>query len=124
MPEHDRHEVQPASDQVDLLGAVVTHQGAPLVNINSVYIVKSGPGFIAAEIDMRSKWCVAGFTIGGPDGELGFGLVATDRSSNLQEGADLNLPTEITLTKFNSKEWDLFTVECSRYTVRIVLVQR
>ena len=102
----------------------IVRQGPPIVNTDAVWIVKQGDGFIAAEIDMRSKWCVVDSTFPGSDGQLGFSISAQERSCHLKEDEDKDGWTEVLLEDFSCEEWDIFTVECSRYTVRLTLVRR
>lgn len=120
--------VRVASELNDQLGSPpirlkIVRQGPPVVNTDAVWIVKQGDGFIAAEIDMRSKWCVIDSTFCS-DGQLGFSISSQERSCHLKEDEDKDGWTEVLLEDFSCKEWDIFTVECSRYTVRLVLVRR
>lgn len=101
----------------------IVRQGPPVVNVDNVWIVKHGDGFIAAEIDMRSKWCVIDSTFSGSDGQLGFTIATTEGSCHLKEDATEEGTTAVLLENFNGTEWDIFTVECSRYTIRLTLVR-
>jgi len=101
----------------------IIRQGAPIVNTNNVDIIRQGAGFIAVEIDMHTKWCFIDSTFSGSEGQLGFSISATDRSCHLQENTDKEDWTEVVIEDFKSSEWAIFTVDCCRYTVRLVLLQ-
>lgn len=102
----------------------VRHQGAPVLDPDSLCIVKQGDGFIAAEISMHSKWCLVSGMLSGSDGTLGFFLSAQDRSLHLHETASRDAETLAVFRGVSWDAWDLFSVDCERYTVRFVLLQK
>jgi hypothetical protein len=100
----------------------ILHQGKPIINIDNVYVVKQGKEFLALEIDMHSKWCQIG-SVCGCNGDLGFVLIATNRSTNLKKDMK-DTWTEVVLEGFSLENWDIFTAECCRYTLRLVIIKQ
>ena len=98
----------------------ITKQGAPIINLDSIAILYENEKVILAEIDMFSKNCSIGYVVFGSDGKLGFEVIETQYSLHLDE-SKLGEPTEVLIEDYSSKAWDIFMIECSRYTIRIVL---
>jgi hypothetical protein len=101
----------------------IIHQGKPVVNPSEPFIVAQGEGFVAFEIDMRSKWCELDSTCSGLDGNLSLCVGTTDRSCHLDDSQECPW-TEILFPDYNCKEWDIFVAECVRYTLRVVLTKK
>lgn len=102
----------------------VVRQGAPIIHPESIFIAKQGDGFIAAEIDMQSKWCEIVSTFTSSDGSFGFNIYAPERSLHLNEEFHKDLDTQVKIDGLNCNDWEIFTIDCTRYTIRLVMIQR
>ena len=102
----------------------VKSQGAPIIANGPPCVVKTGLGFIAATIDMKSKYCKIPYTFSSSEGEIGFGVSADEDSLHLMEGKELGDITEVILQFYNSCNWYIFAIECERYTISIVLIEK
>ena len=108
-----------------MINLKITRQGAPIINKDNIYILLETSDVIVAEIDMRSKWCEISFTsCGGTDNSLIFGISSTDRSVGLNESFNKDTETEVLIKGFDSNLWDIFSIDCRRYTIRLVLLNR
>jgi hypothetical protein len=112
------------TDKQKLIHLEIINQGAPLINIDNIHIVEYTDNFVAAEIDMHSKWCEIDSTSNGWEDQLVFDLCATDRSDGLRKDEDRDSLTEVALKNFFASEWEFFVINCRRYTVRLVLVKK
>jgi len=101
----------------------VIQQGKPAVNTAPPHVTAQGENFIAFEIDMRSKWCEVDSICSDSDGMISVCIGTTDRSCNLNDSRECPW-TEIQFPDHNCNEWDIFTAQCSRYTLRVVLIKR
>ncbi len=99
----------------------IIRQGSPVIKIRRFRILKQVEGILLVELDMVSKWCVIDSTFSGSDGTFGFSVSATERSTNLKKGVDPEDWTEVQIDGLPYPEWGIFSVECSGYTIRLVL---
>lgn len=99
----------------------ITKQGKPQINIDYTNIVKSGRGFIAMEIDMKSKWCEISGVMHSSSGLIGISLRPTDRSTNLANCSDDE--TDIEIGGLNGV-WEIFCCNAARYTIYLVIIKR
>jgi hypothetical protein len=84
-------------------------------------VVKEGDGFLAVEVDMKSKWCIVDSTFSSPPNSFGFSISTTERSLNLKKGSDPEDWTEVEIE--GCAGWEIFSVDCNRYTVRLVIIR-
>lgn len=102
----------------------ITQQGKPIVSPQAPFIVAQGKKFVALEIDMRSKWCeVDATSAAGINGAIEIHIGTTDRSCFLDDSQECPWTT-IQFPNHGCDEWDIFTAECCRYTLRVVLTKR
>jgi hypothetical protein len=103
--------------------AQILMQGKPRVNLEAgIHFASYSPNFIAAEIDMHTKWCNIDM-IGGSEDGLVLGIGLTERSLHMDESAEEG-STIIEFPDHKSPEWDIFAAECNRYTLRVVFLRR
>jgi hypothetical protein len=95
----------------------IREQGAPAVNRG--WIVREGPGVVALGIDMKSKHCVIGATMGG-DNTAGIVLEATDESMFLDVTKDRDAWTIIEFVGYPG--WRIHSADLARYTLAVCLV--
>ncbi len=97
----------------------ITHQGAPLVNVDSV-IEKVCEDIAILTIDMRSKYCEILYCFSSSKCPA-IGVCAGEYAIHLKEDVDEAESTDIELTKY--KGWHIFVADMSRYTLRVCLVK-
>lgn len=103
----------------------IEEQGKPQINTaNGISIIYEDGKVILAEIDMVSKWCEVESTFTTSDGKIGFTVQSTNRSLNLLE--EYNLDTTDAVIVFSDKTtgYDIYLIQCIRYTIRIVLIKK
>lgn len=101
----------------------ILQQGSAIVNLDSIHINFQNEKVVLAEIDMTTKWCEISSTFSGNDGSLGFTIATTERSHPVKKDASM-VDTEVLIEDYDSETWDIFCIDCSRYTIRIVLINR
>lgn len=102
----------------------VKSQGAPIIANGPPCVVKTGLGFIAATIDMKSKYCKISYTFSSSEGEIGFGIAANEDSLHLMDGKEIGDITEVVLQDYNSGDWYIFAIECAGDAINIVLLEK
>lgn len=106
----------------DLTPINVTRRGAPVLsNYEHAFVVQRGEKVVAIYIDMMSKRCEIGCSIGGSDGSVGITIDATEHSLHLDETKDREEFTEIYFPEF--KGWTYWCGNMARYTCSICLVK-
>lgn len=98
-------------------GSVVTsreqHKGCP----NRAYIMKRSPNIILCLIDLATKYAVVEGFVNGIDIVLGF----DENTIHRRMGNYRNKSTVISFP--DSKGWEVWLAECSRYSVKVVLAK-
>ena len=97
-------------------------QGAPLVSDTPVTIHRKTEDTLVFEVHLKSKDCVIDGLFGG-DGEApGFYIYATEDSTNLKKGKDLNECTGIEFPAL--KDWGHFCADLSKYSLRVCFLKK
>lgn len=73
---------------------------------------------------MKSKYCKIPYTFSSSEGEIGFGVSADEDSLHLMDGKEIGDITEVVLQDYNSGDWYIFAIECTGYTINVVLVEK
>ena len=92
-------------------------QGGPRVNAGN--IVAEGKNVVALSVDLHSKYCEVGW-VGSDKGTPIVGITRTERSLGLEKGKKDQV-TELIFPTF--KGWEVWSANCSRYTLRVCLVK-
>lgn len=114
-------------------GFIIEHQGKPIVSCspddNGVYkpfILHNDSKFIIGNIDLKNKYCYIDSIFssrgGGEPYRFGFELAPSEETYMIEKWDEKTLTdnTQIVFTGL-SNEWDIFLIDCSRYTVSFVL---
>lgn len=95
-------------------------QGA--VVINNGYVRAKNKDMAALEFDMRSKYAEMILYHSDDAGRPSIMMQAGEDTLHLDTTKPRDMPTVITIQGF--KGWDVYMAECSRYTLRVVLIRK
>ncbi len=107
---------------VETIEIKIRTQGAPLVLDTPATIHRSTKDTLVFEVHLKSKDCIIDGLFGG-DGEApGFYIYATEDSTNLKKGKELN---ECTGVEFPTlKGWGHFCADLSKYSLRVCFLKK
>ena len=91
--------------------------------VNTVSIVKQTPDIILLEVDMSTKRCDISYHWQGCSGSESekWGLTLFKNDYSVYVHPTLTNFTEINFNNLNSKYWNIFAAENSKYTINICL---
>lgn len=101
----------------------ILNSGQPRISSIAAEVIAKGESIVALEIDMHSKYCEVGSMSVSIEDELALSVNAVrDRSVGLDLTQACEF-TEICFPGYKSPDWRIFSADCCRYTLRVVLVK-